>query len=103
MPSKKRKKQREYITLQVDKDFYANVLKPLLGLFSVVDFVMCEADIFENERKMRASLGRIYEEWKRCRVRLDPGFDPERYSHDQRPKEWLPKTVRAAQRRAATD
>lgn len=52
----------------------------LLSLFAVVDDVFTEDDAL-SKSKRRMSLGRCYEEWKRCRAKLDPTFNPK--SHDR--------------------
>lgn len=50
----------------------------LLSMFAMVDDVFTEHDAL-SAAKRRMSLGRIYEEWKRCRVVLDVEFDPKRH------------------------
>jgi hypothetical protein len=52
----------------------------LLSLFAVVDDVFTEDDAL-SKAKRRMSLGRCYEEWKRCRAVLDPTFNPK--NHDR--------------------
>jgi hypothetical protein len=56
----------------------------LLALFAQIDGVFTEDDALSpSKRKM--SLGRCYEEWKRCRKVLDPEFDP---TNHQRPTQF---------------
>jgi hypothetical protein len=50
----------------------------LLSMFAMCDDVFTEDDAL-SKAKRRMSLGRIYEEWKRCRKVLDPKFNPERH------------------------
>lgn len=64
----------------------------LLSMFAMCDDVFTEDDALSPEKR-QMSLGRIYEEWKRCREKLDPEFDRR---SDERPKRWLPKQVRDA-------
>lgn len=48
----------------------------------MVDDVFTEPDAFQSA-KMRVTLGRIYEQWKRTRKAMDPGFDHRRYKHKE--------------------
>lgn len=50
----------------------------LLSMFAMVDDVFTEDDALSKEKR-RMSLGRIYEEWKRCRADLDPKFNPKKH------------------------
>lgn len=52
-------------------------VRPLLELFAVVDAVFTEEDALTTHKQV--TLGRIYEEWKRCRTALDPDFDVKSY------------------------
>lgn len=54
------------------------VQEALLSLFAMIDAVFTEDDAL-SKAKRRMSLGRCYEEWKRCRKVLDRKFDPERH------------------------
>lgn len=55
----------------------------LLALFAQLDAVFTEDDALSpSKRKM--SLGRCYEEWKRCRTVLDPEFDPKNHQRPSR-------------------
>lgn len=56
---------------------------PLLELFAMVDDVFTEDDALDPSKR-QMSLGRIYEQWKRTRAALDPGWD-----HDARPRRRL--------------
>jgi hypothetical protein len=56
---------------------------PLLDLFATADDVFTEDGAFREEH-IKKSLGRIYRAWKRCRVSLDPEFDPASYERKPR-------------------
>lgn len=61
-------------------DSFLNTVDPLLAFFAEVDAVFSDDD-FEAMRTdidRKRSLGRIYREWRKCRIELDPDFDSER-------------------------
>jgi len=66
-----------------NRDQLRRVQLALLSLFAMVDDVFTEDDAL-SKPKRRMSLGRIYEEWKRCRATLDPTFNPK--NQDRRMK-----------------
>lgn len=94
-----KKKRRTYVTMSIDSEYYENVMKPLLSFFALGDDVFTEDDALSDPAKAKIGLGRLYEEWKRCRKRMDPGF-----THDpaERPQKWLPKQVRMAKKEGTT-
>lgn len=51
-------------------------MQPMLALFAICDDVFTEDDALSPEMR-RTTLGRIYEEWKRCRKAIDPDFQVE--------------------------
>lgn len=52
------------------------VTAPLLELYAVVNDVFTEDDALSADKR-QISLGRIYEQWKRCTAKLDPDWrDP---------------------------
>lgn len=85
------KSTKSYVTLVMDQDLYEEVLKPLLALFATTDAVFTEDEALIDPAKAKIGFGRIYEEWKRCRKKLDPEFDPQDH---ERPRRWLPSQVR---------
>lgn len=73
------------ITIKVEKETAGSeqLMKAqlaLLSMFAMCDDVFTEDDAMAKEKR-RMTMGRIYEEWKRCRAILDPTFDPKK--HDQ--------------------
>jgi hypothetical protein len=83
----------------MDENYYENVFKPLLSMFAMADDVFTEDDALSDEHKAKIGLGRLYEEWKRCRKKLDPTFE---HIPEERPQKWLPKVVRESRRPAQT-
>lgn len=81
--------------MYVEEDFRNEVLLPLLSMFAMCDDVFTEDDALSDPKKVKIGIGRIYEEWKRCRTKLDPGFQ---HLPDERPQRWLPKQVKAARK-----
>lgn len=89
-----RKKQR-YVTMYVQEDFRDEVILPLLSMFAMCDDVFTEDDALIDPTKAKMGLGRIYEEWKRCRTKLDPGFVHE---PDVRPDKFVPRMAKQERR-----
>lgn len=102
MATRKRRRKKKYVAMYVSEDYNNEVLLPLLAMFATCDDVFTEDDALADPKKAKIGLGRIYEEWKRCRTKLDPGFQ---HIPDERPQRWLPNAARAghpARRRRVT-
>lgn len=88
----------------MEKDKYEKVLLPLLSMFAMCDDVFTEDDALIDPNKAKMGFGRIYEEWKRCRSAMDPGYV---HRPDERPRKWLPAAAKQGKperstRRAST-
>lgn len=72
------KKKRRVKIVRRKEPTLEDVNLALLSLFAMVDAVFTEDDALSSSKR-RMTLGRIYEEWKRCRAVLDPEFDPKEH------------------------
>lgn len=70
-----------------------NATEPLLELFALVDAVFTEDDAMSPEKR-QTGMGRIYEQWKRCRAELDPTWDPASVSRQRMGRPWKTRAER---------
>jgi hypothetical protein len=84
---KKRKKRSRFakVPYQHKVDLLIAATEPLLALFAVADAVFTEDNALTTEKQK--SLGRLYEEWQRCRKAFDPDFVASDY---RQPRRWTP-------------
>lgn len=83
--TKKRRKLDSATTIPNSRNFYEDVLIPLLELFATADDVFEEANAFDPSQ-IHHSLGRLYRTWLDTREHLDPEFNRDRYRHEMKKK-----------------
>lgn len=96
---KRPRRKSRYVVMYVQEDFHSEVLLPLLAMFAMCDDVFTEDDALIDPAKAKMGFGRIYEEWKRCRKKLDPEFV---HVPDERPDKFVPRMARKERKRRAS-
>jgi hypothetical protein len=93
--TKRRRRKKQWASWSDEQRAAAIVtaMTPLLELFAVCDDVFSEDDALTTPAMMRTTVGRVYEQYKKARAELDPGW-----TGHERPRR--PMTRRVGDRRA---